>query len=97
MKQIMKHALSKTALLGVATAVLLVACASQSVEERLAKDKPATKPSTCVQSSASRLPQNKECANAPGRSYSKEDLDRTGGATLEEKLRVLDPAVSGPR
>jgi hypothetical protein len=80
-------------------AVLVVGCASEPVDERLVKeqDKPAAKPSSCVQQGATRLPQKSECASTPGRSHSKEELDRTGGATLEEKLRVLDPAVSGPR
>jgi len=79
--------------------VMLAACASEPVDERLAKekDRPAGKPSSCVQQGATRLPQKSECASTPGRSHSKEDLDSAGGATLEEKLRVLDPAISGPR
>jgi hypothetical protein len=80
-------------------AVLLVACASEPVDERLAKGKEAsaTKPASCVQQGATRLPQKTECASTPGRSHSREELDQAGGATLEEKLRVLDPAISGPR
>jgi hypothetical protein len=79
----------------IAATLLVGACASQSVEERLARDKPASKPSSCVQSTASRIPPSEECANAPGRSHSKEDLDQAAGRTMQEKLRVLDPAV-GP-
>lgn len=80
-------------------ALLLAACASEPVDERLVKkqDQPARKPSSCVQQGATRLPQKGECASTPGRSHSKEELDAAGGATIEEKLRVLDPAVSGPR
>jgi hypothetical protein len=36
-----------------------------------------------------------ECANVPGRSFSKDELDRTGAPTTAEALRMLDPSL-GP-
>lgn len=35
----------------------------------------------------------RQCINAPGRAYSREDIDRTGTFDLTDALRRLDPAV----
>jgi hypothetical protein len=35
----------------------------------------------------------RECANSPGRSYSKEDIDRTGQTDIASALRQLDPSI----
>jgi hypothetical protein len=87
------------ALLPLVASIILAGCASEPVDDRLVRkgEKPATKPSSCVPQGATRLPQKEECSSTPGRSHSKEDLDNAAGTTLEEKLRVLDPAISGPR
>lgn len=34
-----------------------------------------------------------QCVNANGRSYTREDLDRTGDVNLADALRRLDPAI----
>ncbi len=34
-----------------------------------------------------------ECANAPGRSYTGEDLQNTGQTNVADALRMLDPSV----
>jgi hypothetical protein len=34
-----------------------------------------------------------ECANAPGRVYTREDLERTGAFTTRDALRSADPSV----
>ena len=51
----------------------------------------------CLQYTGSRLiradSKGRKCANATGRSYSKEDIDRTGALDLRDALRRLDPAV----
>ena len=51
----------------------------------------------CLQYTGSRLiradSKGRKCANATGRSYSKEDIDRTGAIDLRDALRKLDPAV----
>ena len=58
--------------------------------------------SFCLRETGSRIVemQNKRthqtelrCVNAAGRSYSKADLDSTGGLTLSEALRRLDPTI----
>ena len=51
----------------------------------------------CLKHTGSRLiradSRGRKCANATGRSYSKEDIDRTGAFDLQDALRRLDPAV----
>ena len=51
----------------------------------------------CLQYTGSRLiradSKGRKCANATGRSYSKEDIDRTGAIDLRDALRKLDPSV----
>jgi hypothetical protein len=34
-----------------------------------------------------------ECANAPGRAYTREDIERTGATTTADALRRLDPSI----
>ena len=34
-----------------------------------------------------------ECAKAPGRAYTREDIERTGAATTADALRRLDPSI----
>ena len=33
------------------------------------------------------------CASAPGRVYTREDLERTGASTTAEALRLVDPSI----
>ena len=51
----------------------------------------------CLKHTGSRLiradSKGRKCADATGRSYSKEDIDRTGATDLRDALRRLDPAV----
>lgn len=51
----------------------------------------------CLKYTGSRLiradSKGRHCVNAAGRSYSKEDIDRTGATDLHDALRKLDPAV----
>ncbi len=34
-----------------------------------------------------------ECANAPGRAYTREDIERTGAINTADALRRLDPSI----
>ena len=51
----------------------------------------------CLKYTGSRLiradSKGRKCANATGRSYNREDIDRTGAIDLRDALRRLDPAV----
>jgi len=62
----------------------------------------STRPATptaavaCPQnSSASRLPQRPgTCSSTPGRTYSNEDIQRTGQTDVASALQLLDPSIS---
>ena len=67
-----------------------------------AKDTPETgkaplSETRCVRSTGSRIRQRDArtaCNGLPGRSYSKDDIDRTGHTNLADALRTLDPAFN---
>jgi hypothetical protein len=55
----------------------------------------ASAPSTCVHDTGTRIkPPPGECSTSPGRSYSKEDLDRTGKTSVAGALRNLSPSLT---
>jgi hypothetical protein len=39
-------------------------------------------------------PSKRQCASAPGRSYTRDDIDRTGAVDLADALRRLDPSIN---
>jgi len=52
-------------------------------------------PRPCSMASASRVPiSSEECSAAPGRTYSQEDVQRTGQTNVADALRMLDPSVT---
>ena len=60
------------------------------------EDKPRLSEANCVRQTGSRIRQRDAktaCNGQPGRSYSKDDLDRTGHTNLADALRTLDPSV----
>jgi len=51
----------------------------------------------CVTQTASRIPRDPGDCDGFGRSYSREDIDRTGATTAGGALRLLDPGLTiGP-
>jgi hypothetical protein len=49
----------------------------------------------CIQSTGSLIPAKPgTCLPVPGRSYSREDLEKTGHTTLGPALRDLDPSIT---
>lgn len=51
---------------------------------------------TCLRHTGSRLigkERNRPCANAAGRAYTREDIERTGHVDLLSALRTLDPSI----
>ena len=48
----------------------------------------------CVMQTGSRIPvKRKECTR-PGRSYSKDEILKTGATTAADALRLLDPSIT---
>lgn len=61
-----------------------------------AKDEAADR--NCLKYTGSRLApradsKGRKCVNATGRSYNRDDIDRTGAVDLGDAIRKLDPAV----
>jgi hypothetical protein len=54
----------------------------------------AKQPITCVKSGSRVLTENDPCSNLPGRSYSHDDIDRTGQTNAADALQMLDPSVT---
>ena len=83
------------------------AAVSASVEADNANDREAVSDHTCLRHTGSRIiasanaradarkdKSKRQCTSAPGRSYSREDIDRTGAVDLADALRRLDPSVN---
>jgi hypothetical protein len=94
----------KVLLIGLGAMSLLSACATttpqaphQSASELAANTpaEPRRGPGQGCLTTGTRISlKDGECANVPGRVYSKDDLDRTGATTVSEALRMLDPAMT---
>jgi hypothetical protein len=49
---------------------------------------------TCLKDTGSRIPADASACSATGRSYSSEDISRTGSTTAAGALQLLDPSVT---
>jgi len=67
----------------------------QQAADKQARDDMADR--NCLKYTGSRLisadRHGRKCANAPGRAYTRDDLERTGAVDLADALRMLDPAI----
>jgi hypothetical protein len=55
----------------------------------------STTPRPCAPATASRIPARPdECSPSPGRSYSQEDVERTGQTNVADALQMLDPSIT---
>lgn len=80
----------KTLALTLLATVLLGACASSPPATRTQAEAPVDR--NCLRETGSRIPPRPgACVIGVGRSYSRDDLDRTGGATTGDALRRLVP------
>jgi hypothetical protein len=71
----------------IASALILVACAA--TPPAAVAQNPA-----CLTQTGSRIADNKTNCSAVGRSYSSEDIDRTGATTAGEALQLMDPSIT---
>jgi hypothetical protein len=86
--------------LGISAALIvsgLSGCATnRSADQNLAKNVTAapTAKDYCIKETGTRIkPKEGECVGAAGRTYSRDELDRTGAFSAAEALRKLDPAL----
>ncbi len=86
-------------LFGVLVAAMATGCATrpQTAQTRLAAEsaRAAALKEICVQDTGTRIkrPPDKASCMQPGRSYSKDELDRTGANSIGEALERLDPRL----
>jgi hypothetical protein len=79
----------------VAALVVLCACAGQNAVKPDAGTTSANqKNPACLSDTGSRLPSGGANCSAYGRSYSSDDIDRTGSSTAGGALRLLDPSLT---
>lgn len=80
----------------IATFLVLTACAAPTagVKPNAAVPGPVADNPACLKYTASRIPDSAGGCSAVGRSYSSEDIQRTGAVTADEALRLLDPTIT---
>jgi hypothetical protein len=84
-----------------AASIFLVTAASAD-DKKPAASKPAAtaavaKDPACMTRTGSRIPVKTKGCTGFGRSYSTEDLKRTGATNVGSALRVLDSSIAAPR
>jgi hypothetical protein len=80
----------------IASLLILVACAAATTDVKPKAEAPgavAQNPA-CLTQTGSRIADKKANCSAIGRSYSSEDIDRTGSTTAGDALRLMDPSVT---
>jgi hypothetical protein len=78
-------------LTGTCLMALLAGCATQGHPQQAAK---AQGTAGCVQDTGSRLPRTPGSCPALGRTYTGDDLQRTGEENVGEALQKLDPSIT---
>jgi hypothetical protein len=73
--------------------LVLAACAQTSAGVKPQASAAAAPDPACLTQTGSRLGDGTYCT-APGHSYSKDDMDRTGATTVAGSLRLLDPSLT---
>jgi hypothetical protein len=77
----------------IATLLLCVGCAATTVKPTAAASALAQNPA-CLTHTGSRIASENANCSAVGRSYSSDDIDRTGAATAGDALRLMDPSIT---
>jgi hypothetical protein len=78
-----------------ASFVVLCACAGSNASvKRDAATSENQDNSACLKSTGSRIPNSGTSCSAFGRSYSSDDINRTGSTNAAGELRLLDPSIT---
>jgi hypothetical protein len=77
----------------IAPLLVLAACAATTGVKPAVPGPVADNPA-CLNHTGSRIPDSAGGCSAIGRSYSGEDMQRTGAVTADESLRLLDPTIT---
>jgi hypothetical protein len=78
----------------IASVLIFAACAATTPGARPSVAAAAvTQNRDCLNQTGSRIATKNPDCTAVGRSYSSDDIDRTGAATVDEALRLMDPSI----
>jgi len=80
----------------IAAVFILAACAATTadVKPKAAAPGAVAQNPACLSQTGSRIAGNDANCSAIGRSYSRDDINRTGSTTAGEALRLLDPSIT---
>jgi hypothetical protein len=80
----------------IATLLILTACAATTanVKPKAEASGPVAQNPACLSQTGTRIPGDNTTCSAIGRSYSSDDINRTGSTTAGEALRLLDPSIT---
>jgi hypothetical protein len=78
----------------IATALLLAACAATTQNVKPTVSAAVAQNPACVTETGSRIPGDRGDCLAFGRSYTGDDIDRTGKVNVGDALQVLDPSIT---
>lgn len=78
------------------TVLILAACAATptSVKPKAEASGAVVQNSACLSQTGTRIAGDNTHCSAIGRSYSSDDINRTGSTTAGEALRLLDPSIT---
>jgi PBP1b-binding outer membrane lipoprotein LpoB len=80
----------------IATAIILAACSATpaNVKPKAEASGAVAQNPACLSQTGSRIAGHNANCSAIGRSYSSDDINRTGSTTAGEALRLLDPSIT---
>jgi hypothetical protein len=78
----------------IVSGLVLFGCAATPQNPSKPAATAATQDSNCLTETGSRIPSHKAGCRGYGRSYSSEDIDRTGSTNAGDALSLLDPSIT---
>jgi hypothetical protein len=78
----------------ITTALLLAACAATTQNAKPTVSAAVAQNPACMTETGSRIPGDRADCAAFGRSYSGDDIDRTGKVNVGDALQILDPSIT---
>jgi len=78
----------------IVSGLVLFGCATTSQNQSKPAATAAAKDSNCLPETGSRLPAGKSGCRGYGRSYSDQDIQRTGATNAGDALSLLDPSIT---
>ena len=78
----------------IVSGLVLFGCAATPQSQSKPATTAASKDSNCLTETGSRIPSHKPGCRGYGRSYSHDDIDRTGQTDAASALALIDPSIT---